>query len=314
MNSVLGFEKYFAFRANFIIWGKYLSIGLLLTGFILLLSPWIKVRHRFLFWLSFLFLSAGFVALVWYHFKINQILALPTANQTIIRFYLPFWVEGEKLFFWSFLFAILLARRPDKKIEPWLYSGLGVLLLSSLLFDRPFLNPLPSFNQEVSEVWQIIKTLPAPQTYEYLIQLGQRAKYFYNTSYMWTHPPLIFFSYAAFTYSFIASLCFFKQPDRKLEKIAYSLIKKGYLALTAGLLLGYPWAIFAWKNEPWWWSPKLNISLMMWLLYTSYLHLRLRPLHRKNFQWLTYLNLLSFSSLFLTYLTTYLIPGVHAYG
>lgn len=314
MNPITSFQTYFDLRESFIFWGKYLSASLFIASLILLFNFWLKPFRRLLFWLSILSLSACFASLVWYHFKINQILVLPIANKSTTRFYLPFWIEGEKLFFWAFLFSILLISRPNKKIESWLYFGLGVLVLSSLLFDQAFLNPLPSFNREVLETWQMAKNAETSQAYEYLLQFGFRAKYFYNTTYMWTHPPFIFFSYAAFFYSFIASLYLLHHLDEEVEKLIYSFIKIGYFALTVGLLVGYPWAVSAWKNEPWWWSPKLNISLMMWLLYTAYLHLRLHPNYRKNFRWLTCLNLLSFSSLFLTYLSTYLIPGVHAYG
>ncbi len=314
MNSAASFQAYFTLRESFILLGKYFSVAFFLIGLILILNPWIKPYRRLIFWLSLSTLSVGFALLIWYHFKINQIFVLPTENQNAIRFYLPFWIEGEKLFFWSLTFSILLIFRPDKRIEPWLYFGLGVLVLSSLFFDKTFLNPLPSFNREVLEIWQTLKTSGASQAYGNLLQFGLRARFFYNTTYMWIHPPFIFFSYAAFTYSFIASFYLLRHLNKEIEEIIYSFIKVGYLALTIGLLVGYPWAIFAWKNEPWWWSPKLNISLMMWLLYTAYLHLRLHPNYRINLRWLTYLNLLSFSSLFLTYLTTYLIPGVHAYG
>ncbi len=314
MNSIESFKIYFALRESFILAGKYLSVSLLLCSLALFLNYWLRFSRRLLFWFSFLVISACFASLIWFHFKINRIFLLPATQQQPVRFYLPFWIEGEKLFFWAFLFSLLLISRPDKKIEPWLYASLGALILSSLIFDQTFLNPLPSFNREVLETWQILKTASAYQAHQSLRQFGLRAKFFYNTIYMWIHPPLIFFSYAAFTYSFVASLYLLRRPAEKIEKVTYSFIKKGYLALTIGLLIGYPWAIFAWKNEPWWWSPKLNISLTMWLLYTAYLHLRIHPSYRNNFRWLTYLNFLSFSSLIFTYLTTYLIPGVHAYG
>lgn len=307
-------QAYFQLRENFIFWGKYYSFFLLLAGLSLLFLPLIRFRQRLFFWLSFLILSAGFLSLIWYHFQISQILVLQLPDQSSVRFHLPFWIEGEKLFFWSYVFSLLLVFKPNKKIENWLYFGLGILILFSLLFEHTFLNPLPSFHREVFELWQALKTITTSQASELLFQFGLRAKYFYNSSYMWTHPPLIFFSYAAFTYSFIAGLYLLFKSDSEVEKSAHLLIKIGYFALSAGLLLGFPWAITAWKNEPWWWSPKINVSLMMWLFYTSYLHLRLYPYRKNKPDWPTYLNLLSFISLLFTYLTTYLIPGVHSYA
>ena len=41
------------------------------------------------------------------------------------------------------------------------------------------------------------------------------------------------------------------------------------------MLLGFPWALMSWQGESWWWSGKVNMSIMMWLLYTAYLHARL---------------------------------------
>ncbi len=59
------------------------------------------------------------------------------------------------------------------------------------------------------------------------------------------------------------------------ETTAYRWARLGYLPLTFGMLLGFPWALMAWQGEAWWWSGKVNMSIMMWLLYTAYLHARL---------------------------------------
>jgi cytochrome c biogenesis factor len=129
---------------------------------------------------------------------------------------------------------------------------------------------------------------------------------------MWTHPPLLFVSYAALTLSFGSAIASFS--DANSEKYSYTWAKIGYLLLTAGIVLGYPWALIAWKSEPWWWSPKINVSLMMWLFYSSYLHSRLYLHKRGFFKFTQGLNIASYSVLLFTYITTYLIPGVHTYG
>jgi ABC-type transport system involved in cytochrome c biogenesis permease subunit len=80
------------------------------------------------------------------------------------------------------------------------------------------------------------------------------------------------------------------------------------------MLIGYPWAVEAWQGQSWWWSAKINVSITMWLLYTAYLHARLYIGRRFTGRFSLILAIVSFLSLIFTYLTTYLIPGVHSYG
>ena len=59
-----------------------------------------------------------------------------------------------------------------------------------------------------------------------------------------------------------------------------------------------------------WWSGKVNMSLMMWLLYTAYLHARLYLRRRGMWKAVAAIAVLSFAILVLTYLTTYVVPAV----
>jgi cytochrome c-type biogenesis protein CcsB len=58
-----------------------------------------------------------------------------------------------------------------------------------------------------------------------------------------------------------------------LEKITYDAIKFSFVMLTLGLLAGSVWAKSAW-GDFWVWDPKENWSLVTWLIYGAYLHLR----------------------------------------
>ena len=58
-----------------------------------------------------------------------------------------------------------------------------------------------------------------------------------------------------------------------LEQIAYDAVKFGFVLLTVGLLVGSVWAKSAW-GDFWVWDPKENWSLVTWLVYGAYLHLR----------------------------------------
>lgn len=61
--------------------------------------------------------------------------------------------------------------------------------------------------------------------------------------------------------------------ELNLEKISYDSIKFGFVLLTLGLLVGSVWAKSAW-GDFWVWDPKENWSLVTWLVYGAYLHLR----------------------------------------
>ena len=100
-------------------------------------------------------------------------------------------------------------------------------------------------------------------------------QFYYNAWFMWVHPPLLFFSYGAFVISFVATLLMIRERHSAFETTAYRWARLGYLSLTAGMLLGFPWALMSWQGESWWWSGKVNMSIMMWVLYTAYLHARL---------------------------------------
>jgi cytochrome c-type biogenesis protein CcsB len=58
-----------------------------------------------------------------------------------------------------------------------------------------------------------------------------------------------------------------------LEKITYDALKFAFILLTLGLLAGSVWAKSAW-GDFWVWDPKENWSLVTWLVYGAYLHLR----------------------------------------
>jgi cytochrome c-type biogenesis protein CcsB len=58
-----------------------------------------------------------------------------------------------------------------------------------------------------------------------------------------------------------------------LEHVTYDAVRFGFALLTVGLLIGSIWAKSAW-GDYWVWDPKENWSLVTWLVYGAYLHLR----------------------------------------
>ncbi|MFW5812243.1 MAG: cytochrome c biogenesis protein [Alkalispirochaetaceae bacterium] len=92
------------------------------------------------------------------------------------------------------------------------------------------------------------------------------------------HIILSFLGEAFFTVAFVSSILFLlgRDPSRKAlyDRVTYVSIAFGYVAFTLGaLLFGAIWAYQAWGRY-WGWDPKEVWSLVTWLVYSLYLHLR----------------------------------------
>ena len=61
-------------------------------------------------------------------------------------------------------------------------------------------------------------------------------------------------------------------PALDLPALARSWTRGGFLLLSAGLITGALWAVFAWSDY-WSWDPKEGWGLATWLVYAAVLHL-----------------------------------------
>ena len=263
-----------------------------------------------------LLLVAGEIALGWFHWGLYRIAVVASPDGVAAaRVAVPLWVESEKLFVWALLVALLgaVARRQRRYLLPGVMIACALLAAGAALLGRPFTEPLPSFFSQYTGYLQATYQggMVAQQAYE---GMESARRFYYNAWYMWVHPPLLFVSYAAFAISFIATLQMIRTRHSSFETTAYRWARFGYLWLTLGMLLGFPWALVAWQGEAWWWSGKVNMSLMMWLLYTAYLHARLYLRRRGMWRMVAVMAVLSFLILVLTYITTYVVPGAHSYA
>jgi cytochrome c-type biogenesis protein CcsB len=94
-----------------------------------------------------------------------------------------------------------------------------------------------------------------------------------------------------------------------LEKMTYELIRFGFVLLTVGLLVGSVWAKSAW-GDYWVWDPKENWSLVTWLVYGAYLHLRrVRGWRGEKGAWLV---IAGFAVVMFTYLGMNMLPTAEA--
>ncbi len=100
-----------------------------------------------------------------------------------------------------------------------------------------------------------------------------------------------------------------------LDRISYDAIRFGFILLTVGLLVGSVWAKSAW-GDFWVWDPKENWSLVTWLVYGAYLHLRkVRGWRGDRAAWLA---IVGFAVVLFTYLGMSVLPtaeeSAHVYS
>jgi ABC-type transport system involved in cytochrome c biogenesis permease subunit len=135
-----------------------------------------------------------------------------------------------------------------------------------------------------------------------------------KSNWLFFHVLLCFVAYAAFFISFIAGLLFLIGGEKirmDLDKLSYKNILFGFPFLTAGIISGSIWAKQAWGTY-WNWDPKETWSLVLWLIYLIYLHLRTgRGWKGKGPAWIS---VLGFAAVLFTYFgVNYLLPSLHSY-
>lgn len=321
----MDYNGYLAARSLVGILGQPVIIGLLTLSFILIPLALFRKGLRYgrgVVLATLLLLLLGFGFLIWFHFKIYNTIALldPTTGEIAGRYRIPLWVEQEKLYFWALFLGLLTlfinpGGNPKKRyFATSLYIVFAGFIILTALASNPFNSPLPQFHQQITTYNSLLSQGKVDAMSPIYHQLHGQLIGYYNSAYMWIHPPLLFIAYSPLVISFIASIfMLIYRHEKDYDNLAYNYAKFGYFLLTIGILVGYPWTISAWKGQPWWWSPKINMSLMMWVLYSAYLHSRLY-LHRRG-MWNTtaILGIVCFLALVFTYLTTYLVPGIHSY-
>lgn len=299
------------------------NILILFSAFLAILtivSCLINRLNKYSEWLTrylLLIFSLCFLLILIFHLRIFQTIKITDISGKFLSVYVPPWIEGEKLFLWALITHVIITIKKfnSEILKKAFIIANSLFIILVALISNPFNPMLQGFHNELGTFVAATSGADQSQAAAAYQQMYGKIKYFYNSAYMWLHPPLIFFSYAVFGISFIACIfMIFKKGESEFDNVSYNYSKIGYLMLTSGILLGYPWAITAWKNEPWWWSPKINMSLMTWVFYSAYLHSRIY-LNRKG-MWNTtaILGISAFLFLIFTYLSSYVLPGIHSYG
>ena len=313
-----------------------------LSAFFNLYSP--KPRYQMpstiiLAAIAFLF-TAGFLWICWLHWQIylkmplelpqdlvvwiNRQLEMMNSNSDYAmglynpaappRYKIPLWIENEKYYFWFMCYSIM-ALRVHFRLQSHRFRALLQLFLAlqiAILYfwADPFSSPLPQFMAEIVPWYSPGQSLMAKAGY--FMRLYPKMVFYYNAEYMWFHPPLLFISYGAITIIFITSVFMLFKRDLLLEKICYGYAKLGFFMLTLGMLLGYPWALKAWGPN-WWWDPKICSSLMMWAVFSTYLHTRLYANKKPMWYFTSILGIICFLAMIFTFLTSFYFPGEHTF-
>ena len=139
------------------------------------------------------------------------------------------------------------------------------------------------------------------------------------------HVSTAIIAYGSFGVSFVLGIIFLLRdrlrehgfldqhiPDRqKLDLIEYRSVALGMLFLTFTIITGAIWAERAWGSY-WSWDPKETWSLITWLIYAAYLHLRIRRGYKGKSA--AVFAVVGFVCVLFTYVgVNTLIPGIHSY-
>jgi cytochrome c biogenesis factor len=322
----MGFSEYAAARDYLGIIGNpvitYILILSLFLGLLSILYLWKKKDKYYDILLKCLYIVTGlyilgFIFLIWFHLQIYNtvLIEYPAFLAQIIpvgesRMVIPLWIESEKLYFWA-MFSMVFALSVRHKKELMAFLGIILAVFSTIVyfFSNPFKEPLPIMHSEITQ-WYAALNAGDASIFQVAGTLYGRITFYYNSTYMWMHPPMLFISYASLVITAVACVFMLRKRERVYDDIAYRYAKIGYILLTTGMLIGYPWAIEAWKDSAWWWDPKISGSIMMWVLYSAYLHARIYS--GRMWSATACLGIICFASLVFTYLLTYIVPGIHS--
>ena len=138
---------------------------------------------------------------------------------------------------------------------------------------------------------------------------------------LWIHVSLAVLGEAAFAVAFVSSVLYLIYARRGnrggpdpavLDRVTYRAVSIGFPLFTVGALFaGAVWAQRAW-GAPWSWDPKETSSLVVWLVYAIYLHVRL--VQGRRGVGAAALSIAGFALTVFTILGSKILGGLHSYG
>jgi cytochrome c-type biogenesis protein CcsB len=192
----------------------------------------------------------------------------------------------------GFLAVSLIARWRVADHAPWsnmwefTVAFAGAILLFHIAFERWYgyadrihgSKTLGAFLQPLVLAMLAVSAAFFPSDVQPLVPALQ------NQDLLAIHVATIVLAYAALSISFGAALMYIVQGGdgnrfsrlpkaRHLDEIAYRSVMVGFPLLGIGIALGAYWGNSAWGRY-WGWDPKETSSLVTWLIYGAYLHMR----------------------------------------
>jgi len=147
-----------------------------------------------------------------------------------------------------------------------------------------------------------------------------------KSNWLIAHVITCFLGYAGFAVAFGFSIMYFVKPKNSdstsifaklpsldlIDEMTYQMVVFGFLFLTIGIITGAVWANSAWGTY-WSWDPKETWSLITWIVYAVFMHLRMmRGWQGKNLAWVS---IIGFMAVMFTYFgVNFLLSGLHSYG
>nr|YP_009519049.1 cytochrome c biogenesis protein ccs1 [Callipsygma wilsonis]AYC64990.1 cytochrome c biogenesis protein ccs1 [Callipsygma wilsonis] len=139
-----------------------------------------------------------------------------------------------------------------------------------------------------------------------------------QSNWLMMHVTVMLFSYATLISGCLFSIAFLNISEtnsnilNKLDQLSFRTIGIGFPLLTIGILSGSVWANEAWGSY-WSWDPKETWSLITWIIFAIYLHLRLTK--NWNGKKSAILGTFGFFIIWICFLgVNFIGKGLHSYG
>ncbi len=144
-----------------------------------------------------------------------------------------------------------------------------------------------------------------------------------NSAWLDYHVTCMMLSYGAFTIAFAMAILYVLRAALPrlmswaptlddLDLYIYRSIQFGWPLLGIGIVLGAIWADTAW-GRMWSWDPKETWSLITWLIYTAFLHVRL--VHGWRGTIMAWASLVGYAAVIFTYIgVNFVLSGLHSYA
>jgi cytochrome c-type biogenesis protein CcsB len=220
---------------------------------------------------------------------------------------------------------ILAGRAPLANMyESFTFATAGMVLVA-LVFEAIYRNRLAGFSASVLGFIFMVTAHKLP-IFDSKINPLMPAL---DSAWVTYHGVPIMLSYSAFALSFIVALVYLVKdfgggdatpiaPLKRLPSLNsldifnYKIVAVGFPLLTVGIILGAVWANTAW-GRPWGFDPKETWSLITWLVYAAYLHVRF--LAGWKGRRAAIIAIIGFACVLFTYIgVNFWLPGLHSYA